>query len=190
MYSINKDRRFFRKDLYTGNVHTFSDYDAFLLEVFLVLHSDMLGFIIPEQFAGKIPKIYDINVSGDDVSDNFLRRWLYADGFGRNIDIRDYDEDALKRFGNKSEKEIFQRQEQRTEYRRGPIPLLREYIGKKGFRSLSHGLRRNLQFAADPEYGTYIRRGAIPTEIVDIRSRRTHESWKKQKKRRQWEKAG
>lgn len=55
------------------------------------------------------------------------------------------------------------------------------------------GMKRIYQLASDAEYGSCIRRKALPfgpTFLFWLSDRfeetRTHESWKKQKKRKQW----
>lgn len=195
MYQTNRNiQKFYRKDLYTGRIIVFKDYDEFLFEVFSVFDSQEQT----HPWKPQPPKTYDLNVTGKDTYDlyitdedsgsPFLRRYVYFDDQNRHLDLRDYRYEALKKYAGNGKKEVSKPKRKyigRGE-RKGPIPSLRRYVGKKGFRSLSRGAKRTLKLAADPEYNVYIRKKSIPKDMDDIRYRRSHESWKKQKKRKQW----
>ena len=183
MYQISgRLRKFYREDLYTGNVIVFQNYDEFLWEVFCVFgHND------PDDLSWKerIPK-------PNDSYDDYLRRYLYFDDENRNLDLKNYEFAAMNKYTNTKRKRSYQtkndviKSRMKLKYRKDAIPFLTKHIGKNGFRSFSRGTKKTLKLASDPEYGRYIRKKAIPKETDNFREKKNHESWKNQKKKRQW----
>lgn len=125
----------------------------------------------------------------------YTRRFIYYDGYFRIIDPRKYLSEAFKQFQidykNYSPSWIKYIPYQ---YRKDPVPNISVRTGKTIHqRRKSTGLKRIYQLSTDPEYGYLIRKKSLPFgtshwNFGDFKYReyRKHESWKNQKKRKQW----
>lgn len=126
-----------------------------------------------------------------------LRDVEYFDGYGRRINPKDYISEAMRIVNPKRKRSSTyyikgRRVNHHYRYRKDPVP----YTGKsKGGCSGSkkfRGLKRIYKQATDPDYGKYIRKKALPMgphltwDYEAYEETRLHESWKKQKKRKQW----
>ncbi|WP_373262177.1 hypothetical protein [Hungatella hathewayi] len=120
-----------------------------------------------------------------------LRDVEYFDGYGRRINPRDYLPEAMRtvklRYYIRG-----RRVSHHYRYRMDPVPYTGKIKGGCSGTKKFRGLKRIYQQASDPEYGKYIRKKALPVgpyltwDYEAYEETRLHESWKKQKKRKQW----
>lgn len=126
-----------------------------------------------------------------------LRDVEYFDGYGRRINPRDYLPEAmrtvkLQNIYNPTYYIRGRRISHHYRYRMDPVPYTGKIKGGCSGTKKFRGLKRIYQQASDPEYGKYIRKKALPVgphltwDCEAYEETRLHESWKKQKKRKQW----
>lgn len=141
-------------------------------------------------------------VKNDDQTTHYTRRYMFIDDDNCIIDIRDYYQEALKRYKNGAyeyhnddvceELEygdvLIQRWSKQTfRYRIDPVPNVRYGGGYRGYYRHIKTTQENRQ-NTDPDYKDYVRskRKNLPTCWDEI-PRCLQKSWKKQsKKRKQW----
>jgi hypothetical protein len=150
----------------------------------------------------------DWQISGTDLIHVFLwdkdQYWIrnieYYNGYGRRIDPRNYLVEAMQKLDLSCVQHInynFIRGRRvgccNYRYRFDPIPYTGKMKGGPAASRKCRGIKKIYKLAADPDYGKYIRRKALPFGTTSwycwndgYEEKRNHESWKKQKKRKQW----
>lgn len=200
---INKSEHYYKYNLEKESVRYIGDFDDLLLEIFQNLNKGRSYYYEKEHYGGRL------NITGNDTycqysgipgtyqsKETYVRPYLFFDGYDRNIDTRNFLDEAIRRY------DPFRRQIEKMPsycenlykkfpylYRRSPVAFTSKKKGGPNASAKRRGIHRIHQIASDPEYGKYIRKKAIPkNEWSDeiFEERRQHESWKKQKKRKQW----
>lgn len=121
----------------------------------------------------------------------------YFDGYGRRINPKDYILEAIKTIKlQENHPSMYyvrgRRVQHQYRYRMDPVPYTGKIKGGCSGAKKFRGVKRIYQQASDPEYGKYIRKKALPMgpfmtwDFDAYEETRLHESWKKQKKRKQW----
>lgn len=195
MYKIeNKSFVFYRYNIKTGELFLIGGIDEMIMETYKHFASDKSYFDMNYS-------VTDLNTTGKDqysVNNIYetrkeLKPVIYLDGYNRIINPRNFLKEAMKKYKYLQSKEIYHQKtyaeikygKRNYLYRFDPVP------GIHKCKSYSNGLKnrgihRLYSLISDPEYGRYIRKKAIPPIYNDNRRYRTCESWKKQKKRKQW----
>lgn len=133
-----------------------------------------------------------------------LKPIIITDGYGRNVDYRHYLKEAKKRYPEKKEERYWYRNRKYVEYEYGetlvretwrekkyygfrqePVPNVHCY---KGGRWAHNPKTKRAKVAfSDPEYGTYLRKGAYPDASWGYRE--NDRNWKSSYKcKHQWQK--
>lgn len=200
----NKPKHFYRMDMLKGILSAPMDRQTFLLNV----QRDLFKFP-HETEDGKMIESFLWNYTGNpcdchmriiekiDVSipSRFV---IYFDDTNRVLDPRNYLKEAMSLSipepHYKSDKDRWNRYKygkayECAEFRKDPIPGTGN---NRKHRYLRHpsGVKKTRGYADDPDYKMFVRKKANPFFngfYEPWRQYRTHESWKKQKKKHQWE---
>lgn len=141
------------------------------------------------------------------VSIQYTRPVVYYDGYNRIINPNDYLVDngpnidtwsyrthecvPIKRKPSATSYYAYLRKMRNNyQFRMNPVPMTRKCRGGCGGSKRGNSFFRTWKLATDPDYGTYVRKKAVPFAFepwADIyESRDCNRSWKKKKVRKQW----
>lgn len=204
MYNVyNKSDIYFKYNLSEDKITLIGNISDFLKEIYLMFNEvckyDKTEFPENIQITGNdVCNYYTHEIRRTDNTviekpNSVLRNILYLDGYFSTIDPRNYIEEAFNIYGQKEfHKGLKQSRKQRLQFRSGAMPNISCRKGGSYHTKRCRGIRRIFALVSDVEYGKYIRHKAIPfngsiwCDDYDGGSIRRHDSWKNQKKRKQW----
>lgn len=197
----NLSEIFYRKNLLTGEVMGPMKKETFLTKIKEEIKEEPLNHWLDMKKVACYPS-NKWNYSGNDLilepigrfDDSYAHYIVYSDGYGRIVDPRRYMKESLscdeeKIFCN-TYRNYFKKKYDNYKYRNGPVPYTSKRKGGCSGSKKYKGIKRVFKYYTDPEYGTYIRKKAIPFQFGDwwdvYEPYKLHDSWKNHKKRKQW----
>ena len=207
-YPVDLSNRFYKYILNKNILYGPYSKKDFLHDIYKSLITNIKGKYKKEpykdwNYSGSDMELYQYFKGSDIISEYYLRNIIYYDGYFRIIDPRVYIKEAIKYWDNyyNSKKyeydcdtsfysQVFGKDFRNYKFRYDPVPYIHERIPHRTFKR-ARGVKRLYQIKSDPEYGKYIRPGALPFGSngywdFTYRDHKKHESWKNQKKRKQW----
>lgn len=190
--TVNKDSEFWKYDCLTGKKELIGDKDDLLLYVYRTIKlngkqafANIANTIEEAEISLDADYHYEDPFSAHFLFGEYIKRYAFTDGYGLYIRPKDFKEEALRRFHGCPcmEQEISKKDP--YVFRYDPVPYTGVLSNKNNWRKPK--IKRTLILAADTEYGRYIRNKAYQDRGGRwFRNVKPHESWKKEKKRKQW----